>query len=127
MYDVKIHTPVLIEALLNCEHTGDYEGFEKIVESLKEIFQDDVFIQDIRGYEKDRDGKTEEEGSKARLNVIKSTENEKYDDMIVDIQEQEIIHQDALNQILIDYMAIIKTYVLAYIKKLYEKKKENES
>jgi len=115
MYDVKMHLPQQIEYMLASEREGEFDKFEMAVYNLKEMFKDNGVIQDLNDYEKEREKNIEDENKKALERLKTSVGGKTYEEVLNHLQEIEVQREQAINKILLDYMGIVKTYVLGYM------------
>lgn len=121
MYDVKMHLPQQIEYMLAAEREGELDKFEMAVYNLKEMFKMsrsmnyNGVIQDLNDYEKEREGNIEDENKNALERLKTSIEGKTYEEVLNHLQEIEGQREQAINKILLEYMSIVKTYVLGYM------------
>jgi len=115
MYDVKMHLPQQIEYMLAAEREGELDKFEMAVYNLKEMFKNNGVIQDLNDYEKEREGNIEDENKNALERLKTSIEGKTYEEVLNHLQEIEGQREQAINKILLEYMSIVKTYVLGYM------------
>ena len=74
-----------------------------------------MVIQDLNDYEKEREGNIEDENKNALERLKTSIEGKTYEEVLNHLQEIEGQREQAINKILLEYMSIVKTYVLGYM------------
>lgn len=130
MYDVKMHLPQQVEYMLMAEREGDLDRFEMAINNIKEMItikkdknkqysneeiSPQVVVNDIDGYEKDRDAAIEEQKKIALKELTSSLDKKTYEEVLLDVNDVEQQRQANINDIMLKYMYNVKTYLLGYM------------
>lgn len=115
-YDLNLHIPQRIENMLNIiENGGTLEQFNDILDNIKIMINDDGVIQDLKGYEKQKDSQLKEidEDYKKKLsNIIQDND---FKNIMIEFSEIIKTYEKDINEINNNYVDTVKTYILAFV------------
>lgn len=119
-YDVKMHLPNQIEQFLNGLTSGDERVINITIGNIKELVDDDGFGKKLDNYQKSLDTQLKDIDKNCLQMIKNNAEVKTLDDAVVIINKAKVEAVEIYNE----FLAIVKSFILGYIKKVEYEEKE---
>jgi hypothetical protein len=116
-YDVSLHVPQQIEALLNGFQKADIPGMERALDNIKTLVKDKKAKQALEDYLKEKKmniDKIQQKSKEATKTILQAIEAKDFSDIYIDFNEIAKDFGEALEMLERDYWNHIKDYVTLY-------------
>ena len=113
-YDVKMHLPNQIEQFLNGLVSGDERVINITIGNIKELVDDDGFSKKIDSYQKSLENQLKDIEIKSLNHIRNTVEVKTLDDAVVILNEAKVDATEIYNE----FLGIMKSFILGYIKKV---------
>jgi flagellar hook-basal body complex protein FliE len=113
-YDVKMHLPNQIEQFLNGLTSGDERVINITIGNIKELVDDDGFGKKLDNYQKSLDTQLKDIDKNCLQMIKNNAEVKTLDDAVVIINKAKVEAVEVYNE----FLAIVKSFILGYIKKV---------